>query len=308
PARALLVPWRVAQALPAPCPRPYALPMPCLRPYTLPMPCPHSARVLARSAALPRPCLRPPCALQRPVALPAPCPDPTVQGRGALSVLQSRDAAACIALSSLLPESEAAYFTQVCTASDLLTTIKARYSTPSFASLGRLLLPFLFPDLASFGRAAGLIAHLPSVRDTLLLKHPSELTINVLESALKDVESNLRSVASASGSVPPPLFQGCTVPQLPTFTASLASTATDKTAAVATTGARSRSRGGKKRGKGAGSGGGSGGSGGGEHSSSGGCGGVGDEPSAPTSGPSAASGGGDARGGQGRVGPCAGGA
>ncbi|CAI7899063.1 unnamed protein product [Closterium sp. NIES-53] len=59
--------------------------------------------------------------------------------------------------------------------------------------------------------ATSLPDRLASVRDALLLKHPSELTIEVLESALKDVESNLRSVASASGAVPPPLFHGCTV-------------------------------------------------------------------------------------------------
>ncbi|CAI7849388.1 unnamed protein product, partial [Closterium sp. NIES-53] len=154
---------------------------------------------------------------------------------------KSRDAAVCIALSSLLPESEEIHFTQVRTASEFLTAIKARYATPTTVSLGRLFLPFLFPDLASFERTADLITHLrsldssyhaactdaqlarlpppmaitiyfiatslpdrlASVRDALLLKHPSELTIEVLESALKDVESNLRSVASASCDVPP---------------------------------------------------------------------------------------------------------
>ncbi|CAI7814329.1 unnamed protein product [Closterium sp. NIES-54] len=183
---------------------------------------------------------------------------------------KSRDAAACIALSSLLPESEETHFTHVRTASEFLTAIKACYATPTTVSLGCLFLPFLFPDLASFERTADLITHLhslgssyraactdtqlallpppmaitiyfiatslpdrlASVRDALLLKHPSELTIEVLESALKDVESNLRSVASASGVVPPPLFHGCTVPQLPTFTASLTTAATDVTAAA----------------------------------------------------------------------------
>ncbi|CAI7743766.1 unnamed protein product [Closterium sp. NIES-53] len=178
---------------------------------------------------------------------------------------KSRDAAACIALSSLLLESEETHFTQVRTASEFLTAIKARYATPTTISLGRLFLPFLFPDLASFERTADLITHLRSldssyraactdaqlallpppmaitiyfivtslpgrlalVRDALLLKHPSELTIEVLESALKDIESNLRSVASASGAVPPPLFHGCTVPQLPTFTASFTTATTD---------------------------------------------------------------------------------
>ncbi|CAI7792527.1 unnamed protein product [Closterium sp. NIES-54] len=147
------------------------------------------------------------------------------------------DAAACIALCSLLLESEETHFTQVCMASEFLTAIKARYATPTTISLGHQFLPFLFPDLASFERTGELITHLrslnssycvastdaqlallpppmaitiyfiatslpdrlASVRDALLLKHPSELTIEVLESALKDVESNLCSVASTSG-------------------------------------------------------------------------------------------------------------
>ncbi|CAI5978120.1 unnamed protein product [Closterium sp. NIES-65] len=113
--------------------------------------------------------------------------------------------------------------------------------------------------------ATSLPDRLASVRDTLLLKHPSELTIEVLASALKDVESNLCSVASASGAVPPPLFHGCTVPQLPTFTASLATAATDVTAAAVTTSSRSRGRRGKRggQGTGGGNGGGVGGGGGG---------------------------------------------
>ncbi|CAI7819364.1 unnamed protein product [Closterium sp. NIES-54] len=217
--------------------------------------------------------------------------------RADVTAWKSRDVAACIALSSLLPESEETHFTQVCTASEFLTTIKARYTTLTNVSLGRLFLPFLFPDLASFECTADLITHLrsldssyhaactdaqlallpppmaitiyfiatslhdrlASVLDALLLKHPSELTIEVLESALKDVESNLRSVASASGVVPPPLFHGCTVPQLPTFTASLATAATDVTAAAVTTSSWSRGRSGRKGGQGAGGGDGGGG-------------------------------------------------
>ncbi|CAI7789772.1 unnamed protein product [Closterium sp. NIES-53] len=103
---------------------------------------------------------------------------------------------------------------------------------------------------------------LATVRDALLRKHPSELTINVLESALKDIESNLRSVATASGTVVLPLFQGFTVPQLPTFTTSLASTAShasDETAAVSTTGGWPSGKGHKRGGKGGGGGGGGGG-------------------------------------------------
>ncbi|CAI7881183.1 unnamed protein product [Closterium sp. NIES-54] len=130
---------------------------------------------------------------------------------------------------------------------------------------------------------------LATVRDALLLKHPSELTIEIIESALKDVKSNLRSVASASGAVPPPLFHGCTVPHLPTFTAPLAATATDETAAAVTTSARSRVRNGRR---GAAS---SRGSGGGVASGGGGSAGVGGAPRAASSGSPDATGGGDTR-------------
>ncbi|CAI7789250.1 unnamed protein product, partial [Closterium sp. NIES-53] len=140
---------------------------------------------------------------------------------------------------------------------------------------------------------------LASVRDALLLKHPSELTIEVLESALKDVESNLRSVASASGAVPPPLFHGCTVPQLPTFIASLATATTDVTAAAVTTSSRSRGRGGKRGGQGTGgsSGGGvaGGGGGGGVPTGGGGSAGPGEASRAAAGDPATAAGGGDVR-------------
>ncbi|CAI7789085.1 unnamed protein product [Closterium sp. NIES-54] len=133
---------------------------------------------------------------------------------------------------------------------------------------------------------------LATVRDTLILKHPSELTIEVLESALKDVKSNLHSVAPAFGAVPPPLFHGCTVPQLPTFTASLAATATDETAAAVSTSARSRVRSGRRGGQGAAN---SGGGGGGVASDGGGSAGVGGVPRAASSGSPVAASGGDAR-------------
>ncbi|CAI7842334.1 unnamed protein product [Closterium sp. NIES-54] len=83
--------------------------------------------------------------------------------RADVTAWKSRDAAACIALSSLLPESEETHFIQVRTASEFLTAIKARYATPTTVSLGRLFLPFLFPDLASFERTADLITHLRSL-------------------------------------------------------------------------------------------------------------------------------------------------
>ncbi|CAI7772113.1 unnamed protein product [Closterium sp. NIES-54] len=79
--------------------------------------------------------------------------------RADVTAWKSHDAAACIVLSSLLLESEETHFTQVCTASEFLIAIKARYATPTTVSLGRLFLPFPFPDLASFERTADLITH-----------------------------------------------------------------------------------------------------------------------------------------------------
>ncbi|CAI7857170.1 unnamed protein product [Closterium sp. NIES-54] len=131
----------------------------------------------------------------------------------------------------------------------------------------------------------------------------TELTIEVLESALKDVERNLRSVASTFGAVPPPLFHGCTVPQLPTFTASLATAATDVTAVVVTTSSRTRGRSGRRDGQGAG-----GGGGGGVASGGGGSTEVGGATRAAASDSPAAAGGGDAQVRQAPAGPPAAGA
>ncbi|CAI7793815.1 unnamed protein product [Closterium sp. NIES-53] len=189
--------------------------------------------------------------------------------------------------------------------------IVACYSTPSSASLSRLLLPFVFPDLGSFAtvsdlatrmrslntsyRAActeaqlllappptwltvhWLVTRLPdrlsSARDLLLQKHPSELTIDLHETTLSNIKSNLLSVASATGTVARRFFEGCAVPQLPTFTAARATAAVSisgETAAVSATGWQKQGKGVKKGGKG---GGGGGGGGGGAGSGSGGGGG-----------------------------------
>ncbi|CAI7843279.1 unnamed protein product [Closterium sp. NIES-53] len=221
---------------------------------------------------------------------------------------KSHDVAACISLSSLLPESKETHFTQVRTASEFLTAIKAHYATPTTVSLGRLFLPFLFPDLASFERTADLITHLRSLDSNALrtLTHSLHcslppwrlLSISSPLASLTtlprfDAESNLRSVASGSGAVPPPLFHGCTVPQLPTFTTSLATSATDVTAAIVTTSSRSRGRNGRRGGQGAGEGG--GGGGGDVASGGGGSAGAGGAPRAAAGDFPAIAGGGDTR-------------
>ncbi|CAI7803016.1 unnamed protein product [Closterium sp. NIES-54] len=133
---------------------------------------------------------------------------------------------------------------------------------------------------------------LATARDVLLQKHPTELTIDLLETALGKIESNLLSVASATDAVPPHLFAGCAAPQLPTFTSTRASTTVSVVEDTATVSAADWQKRGKKGGKG---GGGGGGGGGGARSSGGGGGGGG------------APGGGSLGGGAGQTGPPTGG-
>ncbi|CAI7763068.1 unnamed protein product, partial [Closterium sp. NIES-54] len=90
-------------------------------------------------------------------AVPAPPADadPTVRSKWA-----SRDAAARLAVRRHLPSSERAHFSQCKTAQALYDAVVARYSSPSSATLSRLMLPYLFPDLAAFPTVADLFTHL----------------------------------------------------------------------------------------------------------------------------------------------------
>ncbi|CAI7734563.1 unnamed protein product [Closterium sp. NIES-54] len=216
--------------------------------------------------------------------------------RGDLTAWKSRDVAAYIALSTLLPESEETHFTQVCTASEFLTAIKARYASPTTVSLGRLFLPFMFPDLASFERTADLITHLHSLNSSYraactdaqlaLLPPPMAITIYFIATSLPD---RLASVCDALLLKHP---SELTI-ELPTFTASLATAATNVTAAAVTTSSQSRGRSG--RGGDQGAGGGGGGGGGDMASGGGGSAGVGGAPRAAACDSPAAAGGGDTR-------------
>ncbi|CAI7804706.1 unnamed protein product, partial [Closterium sp. NIES-53] len=73
---------------------------------------------------------------------------------------QTRDAAARLAIRNHLPITERAHFSQHRTAKTLYDTVVARYSSPATAAIGRLMLPYLFPDLSSFTTAEDLVSHL----------------------------------------------------------------------------------------------------------------------------------------------------
>ncbi|CAI7815424.1 unnamed protein product [Closterium sp. NIES-53] len=71
-----------------------------------------------------------------------------------------RDAAARLAIRNHLPLAECAHFGQHTTAEALYDTLVARCSSPTIATLGRLLLPYLFPELSAFATVEDLVTHL----------------------------------------------------------------------------------------------------------------------------------------------------
>ncbi|CAI7834427.1 unnamed protein product [Closterium sp. NIES-53] len=72
----------------------------------------------------------------------------------------TRDAVARLANRSHLPPAARAHFGQYKTAQSLYDAVVARCSSPATAALSRLMLPYLFTDLAAFATVADLVAHL----------------------------------------------------------------------------------------------------------------------------------------------------
>ncbi|CAI7834485.1 unnamed protein product, partial [Closterium sp. NIES-53] len=188
----------------------------------------------------------------------------------------------------------------------------ARYSSPVTAALSRLMLPYLFPDLAAFATVADLVAHLrtsdaryraalptefcaknpppmyivlyylvtrlpdslSSVRDHFLSLCPTELTVYLLEERLAAAEKSILAVGASRGDRRTPFFEGCSpVPLLPL----VASAAAVDLVGTEEVGAASASSGRRRNSKGKGSKGGGkdGGGGGGGSGGGGGGGGVG---------------------------------
>ncbi|CAI7754851.1 unnamed protein product [Closterium sp. NIES-53] len=71
-----------------------------------------------------------------------------------------RDATARLAIHNHLPATKCAHFGEHRTAQALYDAVVARYSSPATAAIGRLLLPYLFPELSAFAIVADLVTHL----------------------------------------------------------------------------------------------------------------------------------------------------
>ncbi|CAI7826291.1 unnamed protein product [Closterium sp. NIES-53] len=133
------------------------------------------------------------------------------------------------------------------TAQALYVNVVARYSLPATAALGRLLLPYLFPELSTFATVDDLVSHLRasdaryraatptefinrnqhpmfitlyfivtrlpdslrSVRDHFLSLDPTSLTVDLLEQHLLVAETSAVAVGAACGTPRTPFFEGC---------------------------------------------------------------------------------------------------
>ncbi|CAI7758315.1 unnamed protein product [Closterium sp. NIES-53] len=225
----------------------------------------------------------------------------------------TRDAAARLALRRHLPTTERAHFSQYKSAQTLYDAVVARYSSPATATLSRLMLPYLFPDLAAFPTVADLITHLRTsdtryraalpAEDHFLSVCPTTLTVDLLEARLLAAETSIVAVGASRGDPRTPVFEGCSPS---TLLPSVASAAAANLGGFESVGAASAPSGRRRTGKGkggkgtggaswggGGGGGGSGGGGGGGGSGGGG-GGVGG-----SSGGGGGGGGGGASGGSG---------
>ncbi|CAI7765489.1 unnamed protein product [Closterium sp. NIES-54] len=119
--------------------------------------------------------------------------------------------------------------------------------TPPPAALGRLLLPYLFPELSAFATVADLVTHLRiiharygatvpaeflptnqppmfntlyfivtrlpdslrSVRDHFITLNPTSLTVDLLKQHLLAAETSAVAVGAARGTPRSPFFEGC---------------------------------------------------------------------------------------------------
>ncbi|CAI7879974.1 unnamed protein product, partial [Closterium sp. NIES-53] len=121
---------------------------------------------------------------------------------------QTRDVAARLAIRNHLPITERAHFSQHRIARTLYDAVVARFSSPATAAIGRLMLPYLFPDLSSFTTAEDLVSHI-AVRDHFLALDPTTLTVDDFEKHLLAAEKNILAVGAARGTPRSPLFEGC---------------------------------------------------------------------------------------------------
>ncbi|CAI7858136.1 unnamed protein product [Closterium sp. NIES-53] len=159
----------------------------------------------------------------------------------------TRDVAARLAVRNHMPLAERDHFGQHKTAKALYDAVVARYSSPAIAALGRLILPYLFPELSPFATVEDLVSHLRTsdaryrtallaefldrnpplmyitlyfivarlpdslraIKDHFLTLDPTDLTVDLLERHLIAAETSVVAVGAARGNPRTPFFEGC---------------------------------------------------------------------------------------------------
>ncbi|CAI7910415.1 unnamed protein product [Closterium sp. NIES-54] len=219
---------------------------------------------------------------------------PAIADTATRSQLLTRDAAARLTVRNHLLLAERAHFGQHKTAKALYDGVVARYSSPTTAALGRLILPYLFPELSVFAIVEDLITHVRTsdtryraalpAEDHFLALDPTDLTVDLLEKHLLADKTSVVAVGPARGNPRTTFFEGCSPSALAPSYASAAAVDIHGTEDVGTASALSGKR---RNGKGksgnsggggsrvGGGGGGEGGGGGGSGGSGGGSGGFG---------------------------------
>ncbi|CAI7740841.1 unnamed protein product [Closterium sp. NIES-54] len=124
---------------------------------------------------------------------PAADADATVRSQWA-----TRDAAARLAVHLHLPTTERAHFSQYKSAQTLYDAVVARYSSSATAALSRLMLPYLFPNIAAFPTVADLITHLRTLDTRYRAALPADRSVQRLHE-----EIWLRRPPGFTGSFPP---------------------------------------------------------------------------------------------------------
>ncbi|CAI7845967.1 unnamed protein product [Closterium sp. NIES-54] len=195
----------------------------------------------------------------------------------------THDAAVCLAICNHLPLAECTHFGQHRTAQALYDAVVARYSSPATAALGRLLLPYLFPELFAFATVEDLVSHLRASDACYRTAAPAEfldknqppmfITLYFIVTRLFD---SLRSVRDHFLSLDPTSLTVDLLKQHLLAAETSAVVVEDVGATSASVKRRnSKGKGGKGGGGGSGSGGGGSGSSGGGSSGGGGGGGTG---------------------------------
>ncbi|CAI7773286.1 unnamed protein product [Closterium sp. NIES-53] len=224
----------------------------------------------------------------------------------------TRDAAPRLAVRNHLPLAERAHFGQHKTAKALYDAVVARYSSPTTSALGRLILPYIFPELSAFVTIEDFITHLRTsdtryhvalpaefldknsppmyitlyfivtrlpdflcaVRDHFLALDPTDLTVDLLEKYLLAAETSVVAVGAARGTPCTPFFEGCSPsPLAPSYVSAAAVDILGTEDIGAVSALRGKRRSGKGKGGKSGGGGSGGGGGGGGGGGSGGSGG-----------------------------------